>query len=110
MTEAKSTLAQKKDVFLPIFAFFFFLKQGHPLNLPCKLCATLLPFMTTSCLLQIKSGCFDSTDMFIARCNIFYLVCFIINGCLCASSEEKLVQVFCQVFFFFYRRLTKVKT
>lgn len=63
--------SSKKDLFLPIFASFFFLKQGHPLNLPCMLCATLLPFMTTSCLLQIKSGCFDSTDMFIARCNIF---------------------------------------
>ena len=47
----QGTLAQGKDLFWPVFLSS---KAGSSLNLPLKLLrTTLLPFMTTPCLLQI---------------------------------------------------------
>ena len=114
----KKKKKKMQEVFWPVFVLtLFFRKQVHGLNLPlqnaeCHAAALYDSILSASNKVKVF---FDSANMFIAGCNIFYLACFIINGCLCDSNEEESAQAFCQIsvfliyLFFVYHRLTKVK-
>lgn len=89
-----------QDLFWPVFVLtLYFPKQVQALNLPlqnaeCHAAALYDSILSASNKVRLF---FDSANMFIAGCNIFYLACFIINGSLCDSNEEESAQAFCQI-------------